>query len=36
MSLLGLKQFFIWIFILLAMVNFIIKDKSVVSAIPVN
>ena len=35
-TILGLKQFFIWIFISLVMVNFVIRDKSVISVILVN
>ena len=36
MSLLDLKQFFYLGIILLVMVNFIFRDKSVISAIPAN
>lgn len=36
MSLLGLKQILIWIFILLVKVNFIFRGKSVISTIPAN
>ncbi len=36
MSLLGLKQFLIWVFILLVMVSFILRGKSVISAISAN
>ena len=36
MSLLGLKQFVIRVFILLVMVNFIFRGKSVISATPAN
>ena len=35
-SLLGLKSFLIWDFILLVMVNFIFRGKFVSSAIPTN
>ena len=35
-SLLGLKQFLIWVFLLLVMVNFIFRGTSVISTIPAN
>ena len=36
MNLLGLKEFLIWVFILLVMVSFVLRGKSVISAIPAN
>ena len=35
-SLIGLKQFLIWDFILLVMINFIFRGKFIISAIPAN
>ena len=34
--LIGLKQFLIWDFILLVMINFIFRGKFIISAIPAN